>query len=93
MGSLPSDTTYRELAATKLAKLVGPERAPQLVASVCERASLRSLDSPDDLLRFADALGEEGGFVGALGALLRVRAILDGAKASDDQDPPTNRTR
>jgi hypothetical protein len=93
MPPLPLDMTYRELASTKLAKLVGPERAAGLVASVCRRASLETLDSPNDLLRFAEALGEEGGFVGAMGALLRMQAVLDGATPTrgDEQEPPTNR--
>lgn len=64
---------------TKLVRLLGPERAKPIFAKALARAALTTIATANDLVRFADALAVEGGFIAALAGILRVKAITLGA--------------
>lgn len=68
----------RDLALTRMSKVLGPDRARQLMNKLLGELGI-DLRSPDDLLQFADALSRLGGFEGAVGAMLGVTAVLRGA--------------
>jgi hypothetical protein len=76
----PTPESLHELALSKVEKLVGESKARAVCDAALARASLTRIETADQLLRFADALHDQGGFLGAMGGVLRVKAILLGAR-------------
>lgn len=76
--STPVDS-WTEVARSKLARILGPERAEILTRETLAGIGLSELGSPEDLLRFADELTKQGGFIEAVGRSLHVHAKLRGA--------------
>ena len=72
-------------ALSKVLNMMGPDRGRAAIADAMRRASLTSLQTPDDRLRFACALMESGGICAAIGRAIKIQAILHGASA----DPST----
>ncbi len=66
------------LALEKMSAVLGADRARQLQQRILDELHLE-LRSPQDLLRFSQALSSVGGFEGAVGAMLGVAAIMRGA--------------
>ncbi len=66
----------------KLAAVVGDSKADALMAGVLGELHLPTLQSADDLYRFASRLASVGGFAGAVGGLLSVHAVMHGASAA-----------
>jgi hypothetical protein len=71
----------QELALAKMTAVLGPARAQQLMTRILTEHAIE-LRTPDDLFRFATELGKHGGFEGAVGAMLGVRAVMLGAAGS-----------
>lgn len=69
------------LAFEKMAAVLGAERARQLQQSILDDLGIE-LRTPQDLLRFSEALSRFGGFEGAVGAMLGVTAVMRGAGPS-----------
>lgn len=69
---------FHTLALTKMTRVLGAERARQLMGVLLGRLGT-TLDTADDLLNFSNELSKFGGFEGAVGAMLSVRALMSGA--------------
>ena len=72
----------RDTVTQRLAQVLGREAALELVARTMGEAGLETLNTPDDQLRFANALIPLGGLYEAVGRALKIQAILNGG--SDD---------
>lgn len=72
-------------AKQQLARVLGVERAEQVVSRAQKVSGLKVINSPSELLSFADAMVQEGGFVEVVGRGLKVEALLRGARASAQQ--------
>lgn len=68
----------RQLALTKMSNVLGAERARMLMERLLRELAIE-LETPDDLAHFAEALSRQGGFEGAVGAMLGVTAVMRGA--------------
>jgi len=66
-------------AFTKLQYLMGPETATRVWADTLQRIGLATLATPDDRVRFARALIEQGGLLSVIGHSIITHAILHGA--------------
>lgn len=78
----PDDAAHWDrVALAKLSAVLGEARAAEVFASVLRELSLTTLGSADDLYAFAQHVSKKEGFVGALGALLSVHAVIHGATA------------
>lgn len=78
MSEHASTSEYHALALTKMTRILGAERARQLMSELLERLGI-TLETADDLLQFSNELSKLGGFEGAVGAMLSVRALMNGA--------------
>jgi hypothetical protein len=84
----PSETStsrseLHELALTKMSRVLGEERARRLASQILAHLCIE-LRTPDDLHAFAAELQKLGGFEGAVGAMLSVRAVMNGAAIKAD---------
>jgi hypothetical protein len=77
-----TSSPWREVALAKLSSVVGSERAAEVFAATLLEIGLDDLSSVDDLYRFAESVGRREGFVGAVGALLSVHAVIHGARST-----------
>lgn len=73
--------TFHELALGKMTAVLGAERARRLMEDTLSTMNIR-LRSADDLFAFATHLSRVGGFEGAVGAMLCVRAVMSGASGA-----------
>lgn len=78
----PSETQetgeLHAFALAKMSRVLGPDRARQLLARLLAQLELE-LRTPADLLRLSEAMTPLGGFEAAVGAMLGVAAVLRGA--------------
>lgn len=68
----------RDLAWAKMARVLGSDRATQLLRQLTGELGT-DLRTPDDLLALADRMKRMHGFEGAVGGMLGVAAVLRGA--------------
>ncbi len=68
----------RDTVTKKLAQVLGQKTAIDVVAKTMVEAGLEGLTTPDDQLRFANALIPRGGLYEAVGRALKIQAILNG---------------
>lgn len=68
-----------DAARTKLDKVLGAEKARVVLADGLKQCRMASIDTPDDLFRFARVLETQGGIVATIGALLALHAVMRGA--------------
>lgn len=61
-----------------MSRVLGEERARRLASQILQRLAM-DLHTADDLYAFAAELQKLGGFEGAVGAMLSVRALMHGA--------------
>ena len=73
-----SASDIQTLALKKMAAVLGPERAALLMGRILSERRIE-LRTPQDLLTFSEALSLQGGFEGAVGAMLGVAAVMRGA--------------
>ncbi len=76
-------TDWNTVALTKLTKVLGAERGSRAMTEALRALALDSLASADDLYRFARHLVAVGGFVGAVGGLLSLHAVMHGARGGE----------
>lgn len=67
------------LTLQKLTTLLGAAEALALFQRVLIECGLRSVESPNDLQRFANSLLKQKGVIAAVGRALKIQAILLGA--------------
>jgi hypothetical protein len=81
MGVEPTDTSgdIRRLALEKMSAVLGRAQAERLLAQITSGLQME-LHTADDLHAFAAELTKRGGFEGAVGAMLGVRAVMLGAR-------------
>lgn len=77
---MPPTSSIEEIAHEKLLRIFGEKRARELVRNTMKEAQLTALVTADDLLLFGRVLERRGGFEGAVGAMLTVQAVLQGAR-------------
>lgn len=74
----PMDQVLDEAKLT-LARVLGAERSAEAMTRARQASGVGLVASPSDLLRFAEALIQEGGFTTVVGRTLKVEALLRGA--------------
>jgi len=67
------------LVQERMAKALGAARAGEVLAQAFNRFGERRVETPQDMLDFADVLMGSGGLVQAVGRSLKVLALLRGA--------------
>ena len=67
-------------AFQKLRNMLGEAEANALSEEILRKLGLTAIVTPNDRLRFGNALVERGGLVAAIGGAIRVQAFLMGAK-------------
>ena len=72
-------------ARQQLARVLGPERAQEIISRAHRVSGLEVVSSAAELLVFADVMVSEGGFIEVVGRGLKVEALLRGARASASQ--------
>jgi hypothetical protein len=75
---------WTAVALEKLSNVVGRERAEEVLATTLLELGVDDLRSANDLYAFAQRVKRMEGFVGAVGALLSVHAVIHGAVAPRD---------
>lgn len=63
----------------RLSKALGAKRAAEVMRETLGRIGGRPIDTPQDMLEFAELLVKSGGLVQAVGRSLKVQALLRGA--------------
>jgi hypothetical protein len=63
----------------RLVKALGDRRASEVFGDACNRFGDRLIETPQDLLDFAETLVKLGGLIQAVGRSLKVQALLRGA--------------
>lgn len=71
-----------DLALSKIERVVGEDRARDLVEETLRRIGRKALVTPDDYYRFAVELMKKGGALEAVGRSIKIQAILLGARES-----------
>ncbi len=72
---------FHQLALGKMTAVLGAERARRLMDDILAEMNGR-LRSAEDLFAFGTRLTRVGGFEGAVGAMLCVRAVMAGARGA-----------
>jgi hypothetical protein len=78
---MPLDHVLDDATQT-LSRVLGAERGAEAVAKAKNASGIATVESPTDLLLFAEALIKEGGFTEVVGRALKVQALLRGARIS-----------
>lgn len=74
----------RAYAFAKVSKVLGPDRARQVMDRLLAELDIE-LRTPHDLLRLSEGMSRLGGFEGAVGAMLGVTAVLWGATPVEER--------
>ena len=64
----------------RMVRALGPARAGEVLGDAFTRFGDRMVDTPQDMLDFAELLMEGGGLVQAVARSLKVQALLHGAR-------------
>lgn len=75
--------SLRDLAWAKMARVLGADRATQLLSQLTSEMGIE-LSTPDELLALAERMKRLHGFEGAVGGMLGVAAVLRGAAPKSD---------
>jgi hypothetical protein len=70
------------LVYERVTNALGPKRAGEVLREALRQTSDRPVDTPDDMLAFAEAMLAQGGLIEAIGRSLKVQALLRGAVAA-----------
>lgn len=68
-----------EATLARLMRALGKHRGAQVAGEVLLAMGLRSLDTPGDVLAFANHLIDRGGVVESVGRAIKISALLRGA--------------
>ena len=74
-----TSSQWNEVALAKLSNVLGSAQGEEVYVETLRALVLDNLGSADDLFRFAQLVKQRDGFVGAVGALLSVHAVMHGA--------------
>jgi hypothetical protein len=66
-------------AVAKLLRMLGPERGNAVVQETMKQLGLEAVKTPNECLRFGEALIKRGGLLEALGRSIKIQALLNGA--------------
>lgn len=66
-------------ALQKLTNLMGAERGRRFFDQMLDELGMTALATPQDSLRFGEALMEHGGVLASIGRSVKIHAILHGA--------------
>lgn len=80
MTAIPQQTDWNAVAVEKLTRILGAETGRSTMTRALQLSGLQSLQSADDLYRFAQELTAMSGFARAVGGMLSLEAILRGAR-------------
>ena len=70
-------------ALQKLTNLMGADRGRRFFEQMLGQLGMAGIETPQDSLRFGEALIEQGGVLASIGRSVKIHAILRGAQASD----------
>jgi hypothetical protein len=79
VGEVGGASPFEDLVVSKLVRVLGKEKAAQLLDSVLGSAGLQAIDSVQELLMFSNELIKHAGFAAVVARSLKVYAILRGA--------------
>lgn len=82
MGAPVSGPNWNELALAKLTNVLGATIAERVVRETLTAMQLGSLSSAEDLYRFGRLVSARDGFVGAVGGMLTLTAVMRGAQGT-----------
>ena len=71
--------TMDQWVRERLTKAVGPARCEAILSDTLRQINRGSLDTPKDLLEFAEHLIRQGGLLMAVGTAFKIYAVLRGA--------------
>ncbi|MFV8749859.1 hypothetical protein ACNOYE_04860 [Nannocystaceae bacterium ST9] len=74
-------------ALQKLTNLMGADRGRRFFDQMLDQLGIDELATPQDSLRFGEALIEQGGVLASIGRSVKIHAILRGAQASESSPP------
>lgn len=80
--SKTGDYPFQQLAIEKLSAIFGEAKAHDLFKAALTELRLNNIQSADDLFNFSQVLEKYGPIEAAVGAMLGVKAILQGAKGN-----------
>ena len=80
--SKAKDYPFHQLALEKLSTIFGEAKANELIKLVLKEIHLTNIQTVDELFTFSQALEKYGPIEAAVGAMLGVKAILQGAKGN-----------
>ncbi len=69
----------QQAALQKVFNVMGADRGRQIVDQTFRQLGVRELKTPDDRLRFGNALIKQGGVLESIGRAIKIQAILHGA--------------
>jgi len=78
----PSRSELDELALQRLIRAVGPAVGPATASEALASLGIAEIESPAELLRFAEQLMQKGGVFESVGRGLKISALLKGAVPS-----------
>lgn len=81
-GPRSNTTSWEKIAREKLCSVLGREQGEAVMAQVMKELGLTALATPDDLHRFAQHVARREGFTAAVGALLSLHAVMNGASGT-----------
>ncbi|MBV9493199.1 MAG: hypothetical protein JOZ54_03050 [Acidobacteria bacterium] len=80
MTAIPHTIDWNAVATEKLTRILGADNGRSTMTRALELSGLQSLQSADDLYRFAQELTAMAGFARAVGGMLSLEAIMRGAR-------------
>ena len=86
MNDVPPPGELHGLALEKMSRVLGAQKAQQLMDRILAQLGLEILTA-QDLYVFANHLSQLGGFESAVGSMLGVTAILRGARPPEEKSP------
>ena len=81
MTTAPSPRDWHAVAHTKLANVLGPRVADEVMTGALRDLALARLQTAGELSRFAQHIAGQGGFITAVAGLLSVHVAMYGESA------------
>ncbi|MEO7329807.1 MAG: hypothetical protein ABI193_14610 [Minicystis sp.] len=85
-GDPTHSSRWRDVALAKLSNVIGQAESERVLAQALQQIRMESFETADDLYRVGSALAALEGFVGTVGALLRLHAVMHGAVGAPRSD-------
>jgi hypothetical protein len=81
-GDQAPETRWEQVARAKLSHVLGREQGAAVMVRVMEQHHLPTLATAEDLYQFAQHVSRLDGFASAVGALLSLHAVMNGASGT-----------